>query len=470
MAAKAVVVLWCGLSVASEGVRSEASRAKADGKLIALVIEPCKLPLFSTLEQNIDLKAATGSPRGPAFDPVLDDLERLVGRPPQPDFKALHDYEATWRSMGALSFVRFPLEQSMAPEAVLGDGTPGAADASPAAPGPAHDYAFWGREWEKLRAGSDLVALRAMTAEAPPYFADQARARIVEIEAAQRREAEERAAREVHERWFARALATFRCRADGRIKVDAGIVQGAPEGWFKPGAGKAEWFKDLDVGPEMVVVPAGEFTMGSNEYDSEEPPHRVAIKAPFAVGRFAVTFDEWDAAAMSHKPGDKGWGRGRRPVINVSWEDAQAYVGWLSQRTGKAYRLLSEAEWEYCCRAGTTTRYAFGDSIGKSQAQFHASPTWASQTAEVGTFAPNDWGLHEMHGNVWEWCADNWHPDYKGAPEDGSTWAGGDVSRRALRGGGWYNAGPGNLRSAFRVGDRSYFRFNDIGFRVARTL
>ena len=152
--------------------------------------------------------------------------------------------------------------------------------------------------------------------------------------------------------------------------MDARIVHGAPEGWFKPGAGKAEWFKDLDVGPEMLVVPAGEYLMGANEYDDEKPPHRVTIKAPFAVGRFAVTFAEWDAAGLGHKPGDYGWGRGRRPVINVSWEDAQAYVGWLSQRTGKAYRLLSEPEWEYACRAGTTTRYAFGDSITKQQAQF----------------------------------------------------------------------------------------------------
>jgi tetratricopeptide (TPR) repeat protein len=122
-AAKAVIVLWCGLSVLSEGVRSEATCAKADGKLIPLVIEPCKLPLFSTLEQNVDLTSATGSPRDPAFDPVLDDLERLVGRPPQVDLKALRDYEATWRSMGALSLARLPQERNVAAEAVIGGGS-----------------------------------------------------------------------------------------------------------------------------------------------------------------------------------------------------------------------------------------------------------------------------------------------------------------------------------------------------------
>ena len=222
----------------------------------------------------------------------------------------------------------------------------------------------------------------------------------------------------------------------------------------------------------MVVVPAGEFTMGSNEYDSEKPPHRVTIKAPFAVGRFAVTFAEWDAAGLAHKPGDQGWGRGRRPVIDVSWEDAQAYVSWLSQRTGKAYRLLSEAEWEYCCRAGTTTRYAFGDSITTAtgavlRGRQRGAP---SRQLEVGTFPPNAWGLYEMHGNVWEWCADNWHENYKGAPQDGSVWAGGDVSLRVLRGGA-LDTTTQTSAALPPLGQVHSDRFNGfVGFRLARTL
>jgi formylglycine-generating enzyme required for sulfatase activity len=222
-------------------------------------------------------------------------------------------------------------------------------------------------------------------------------------------------------------------------------------------------FQDAPYAPEMVVVPSGEFTMGSND-DEEKPPHRVAIEAPFAVGRFAVTFAEWDAAGLAHKPGDEGWGRGRRPVINVSWEDAQAYASWLSQQTGKTYRLLSEAEWEYCCRAGTTTRYAFGDNISTSQAHFGAE-----STVEVGKFQPNAWGLYDMHGNVLEWVEDNWHPNYQGAPTDGSVWPGGDVFRRVLRGGAWYSL-PDNLRSAFRNWSLSDSRNDLVGFRVARTL
>jgi eukaryotic-like serine/threonine-protein kinase len=211
--------------------------------------------------------------------------------------------------------------------------------------------------------------------------------------------------------------------------------------------------------------------MGSKQYDSEEPPRRVTIKAPFAVGRFAVTFAEWDAAGLAHTPDDQGWGRGRRPVINVSWKDAEAYVSWLSQQTGKAYRLLSEAEWEYSCRAGTTTRYAFGDSITRQQAQFSDREAGdAKQTVEVGTFPPNACGLYEMHDNVWEWCADNWHPDYQDAPGDGSVWPGGDVSLRVLRGGAWYVRYPTYLRSANRDRNHPAFRYNLYGFRVARTL
>jgi formylglycine-generating enzyme required for sulfatase activity len=257
----------------------------------------------------------------------------------------------------------------------------------------------------------------------------------------------------------------------GWIKVDAKIFHGAPDGWFKPGAGRAAWFKDLDVGPEMVVVPAGKFTMGSNDYGSEQPPHRVRIKAPLAVGRFAVTFAEWDAAGLAHKPGDAGWGRGQRPVINVSWEDARAYATWLSQKTGKAYRLLSEAEWEYCCRAGTTTKYAFGDKVTPQQAHYSQRELGsAKRTVEVGRFSPNAWGLYDAHGNVWEWCEDNWHTNYQGAPEDGSVWLGGDASLRVLRGGSWLLNNPDALRSASRNRNRPDVSSSSGGFRLSRTL
>jgi formylglycine-generating enzyme required for sulfatase activity len=151
-------------------------------------------------------------------------------------------------------------------------------------------------------------------------------------------------------------------------------------------------------------------------------------------------------------------------VINVSWHDAKEYVAWLSGKTGKTYRLLTEAEWEYAARAGTTTKYAFGDTITQSQAQF-----LTSSTATVGSFPANRFGLHDMHGNVLEWCEDNWHADYNGAPQDGSVWAGGDASLRVQRGGSWAHY-PDDLRSAHRDLDSTDDRDNVIGFRVARTL
>jgi formylglycine-generating enzyme required for sulfatase activity len=234
-------------------------------------------------------------------------------------------------------------------------------------------------------------------------------------------------------------------------------------------------FRDCqDVCPEMVVLPAGEFIMGSRESDANRQPdegrpqQKVTIAWPFAVGKFEVTFGEWDTCVedggCTCRPSDQGWGRGRRPVINVSWHDAKGYVVWLSRRTGRTYRLLSEAEWEYAVRAGTTTRYSSGDTISKTQAQFSAK-----KTVEVGLFPANRFGLHDLHGNVWEWVEDPWHPNYHGAPVDGSVSQGGDPSHGVLRGGCWVDF-PDYLASAIRWGLRQDGRGNCTGFRVARTL
>ncbi|TVR84546.1 MAG: formylglycine-generating enzyme family protein [Rhodospirillales bacterium] len=214
-------------------------------------------------------------------------------------------------------------------------------------------------------------------------------------------------------------------------------------------------FRDVDAPwcPEMVVVPAGTFLMGSPDDEegrdrNEGPQHRVAIAKPFAIGKFPVTFAEYDyfcEQTSRDKPSDSGAGRNRRPVINVSWEDAQEYVAWLSQKTGKLYRLPTEAEWEYACRAGTTTRFAFGNKLWPTDATIAPSVLSAlarlfqsPKTTEVGKHRSNAWGLYDMHGNVWEWCEDCWHDSYHGAPDDGRAWGGedgGDCDRRVLRGG-----------------------------------
>ena len=258
--------------------------------------------------------------------------------------------------------------------------------------------------------------------------------------------------------------------------------------------------------PEMVVVPAGRFRMGAindwsndpdhdhweycvrgestGDYCQEFPRHWVSVPS-FAVGVHEVTYAQWDACVADggcdgYRPG-ASWGRGDRPVTSVSWDDAQRYVAWLSAKTGEEYRLLSEAEWEYVARAGTTTRYHTGNTISTDQANFDGrydldgndveGGLYRGQTLPVGSFAPNAFGLYDVHGNVHEWVQDCWNRSYEGAPSDGSAWETGECGWRVVRGGSWYYS-PRPLRSASRndgydTGDRyDYF----LGFRVARTL
>ena len=246
-----------------------------------------------------------------------------------------------------------------------------------------------------------------------------------------------------------------------------------------------ETFRDCtDNCPDMVAVQAGSFMMGAaaNEQGrtpAELPQHRVQIGHAFAVSKYEITFDDWDACALEggcngYMPKDGGWGRGKRPAIFVSWDDAKAYVDWLRQKTGKSYRLLTEAEWEYAARAGTTTPYATGATITTAQADFDASASggkqgaYAGKTVDVGSFPPNPYGLFDMAGNVWEWVEDCWNPTQAGAPADGSVRAG-DCARRVLKGGAWYFEAA-YLRAAARTSYPKTSRLNVVGFRVARTL
>ncbi len=234
-----------------------------------------------------------------------------------------------------------------------------------------------------------------------------------------------------------------------------------------------EVFRDCPTCPELVVVPAGSFVMGSQIYG---PQHQVTITQPFAVGVYEVTFGEWDACmsggGCGHRPRDRDWGRGRRAVEGVNWEDAQAYVGWLSEQTDKPYRLLSEAEWEYVARAGTTTQYWWGDEIGRNRANCDGCGSqWDyEQPAPVGSFQPNGFGLYDVIGNVWEWVQDCQNESYAGAPSDGRAWETGDCSRRVLRGGSRLNA-PVLISSAHRLTlVTAAYRLPGNGFRIARNL
>jgi formylglycine-generating enzyme required for sulfatase activity len=274
----------------------------------------------------------------------------------------------------------------------------------------------------------------------------------------------------------------------------------------QPGSGNS--FKDCPECPEMVVVPSGSFMMGSTQaeiydlnnrynthsspwYRVESPQHKVTISKPFAAGKFSVTFDEWDTCVADgscegYKPSDQGWGRGMRPVINVSWNEAKTYVEWLSKKSGKTYRLLSEAEREYVTRAGSTTPFWWGSSISTDQANYNGYYTFGGgrkgecrqKTVPVDSFKPNPWGLYQVHGNVREWVEDC-GPDnnYKNAPQDGSAATAsqcefGDAFY-VLRGGSAFDY-PWDLRAAARSGSARGNRDNlsggGNGFRVARTI
>ena len=241
----------------------------------------------------------------------------------------------------------------------------------------------------------------------------------------------------------------------------------------------------LDLGNgvklELVLIPAGEFVMGlpdsEEERDSDEgPQHRVRIAQPFYMGRYEVTQAQWEAVMGSNPSHFKG--DGRLPVENVSWNDCQEFCKRLSAKVGRTVRLPTEAEWEYACRAGTGTPFHFGGTISTDQANYNGKFTYGNgrkgvyreKTTVVGSFAANAWGLHDMHGNVWEWCEDVWHEGYAGAPTDGSAWvSGGNAEYRVLRGGSWDGA-PRICRSANRGRSRPDSRYGNIGLRVGVSM
>jgi formylglycine-generating enzyme required for sulfatase activity len=258
----------------------------------------------------------------------------------------------------------------------------------------------------------------------------------------------------------------------------------AETGPYRPGAA----FTDCADCPEMVVVPKGDFIMGSTQEERttlgvpaifdkmESPRHMVSIGYKFAVARYAVTFAQWDGCVADggcdgYRPDDAGWGRGRRPVINVDFANATAYVSWLRKKTGQPYRLLSEAEWEYAGRGGTTGWWYFGNEINTDKANYGKN---SNRTAPVGSYPPNPFGLYDMSGNTAQWTQDCYHNGYTGAPVDGSAWlAPGPTdpgcSRRNVRGGGWDLQGW-SVRIAQRIGDPVAAKNWHLGFRVARDL
>ena len=285
-----------------------------------------------------------------------------------------------------------------------------------------------------------------------------------------------------------------------REEVEAMAANGKRDG-SETGRAPGTRFRDCDACPEVVVLPPGSFLMGSPDSEegrqaNEGPLHRVTIGYSLAMGVYEVTFAEWDACVASggcagYRPKrrffGRNWGRPRHPVMRVGWDGVPAYLAWLSQETGERYRLPSEADWEYAARAGTTTPYHTGDTVTQEEANY--GRYFVGRPAPVGSYPPNPFGLHDMLGNVAEWCEDCWNANYAGAPADGSAWLSGNCDRGVLRGGHWASDAEGfktairprALRAASRgVGasptDRLRWLFNlgsrdvVIGFRVVRDL
>lgn len=283
------------------------------------------------------------------------------------------------------------------------------------------------------------------------------------------------------------------------------VVVGACATWFAWTAAPASAqsagsvFKDCPTCPEMIAVPAGTFSMGSDAAESghadEKPRHDVTIARPYALSRFEITFEQWDACAAEGRctaAADDGEGRGDRPVYNIDWNDARAYAAWLSQKTGRNYRLPTEAEWEHAARAGTTTPWFWGsaeDSAGSGKAcQFanthdetskdaHPMYVWShhkcadgfGEVAPVGKFAPNPFGFHDILGNLREWVQDCHHTGYQRAPVDGSAWDEASCEKRIVRGGSWID-GASTSRAAYRHPEDAGFRNYQVGMRLARDL
>jgi formylglycine-generating enzyme required for sulfatase activity len=359
-------------------------------------------------------------------------------------------------------------------------------------------------EWSSIQ--TQINALRkfagACNGTAAGALADE---RIDELEARDKTDEEQRRKRTGGEAAEAALRAAKEAQRAGKVRVTVTTGAGRnEERWLTPGNGKNETFQDCADCPEMVVVPAGNFDMGSptdepQRDDDEGPRHKVTIRNAFAVGQYAVTLAQFKAfvkdTGRKIDDGCYGWTGSEwkldsaksylspgfeqsdlNPVVCVNWDDAQAYVKWLSDKTGKKYRLPSEAEWEYVARAGTATPFWWGKSITPEQANYNGDYAYSGggskgenrqKTVPVKSFEPNPWGLYQVHGNVWGWTEDCWNKNYEGAPKDGSAWTIGDCGKHVLRGGSWLND-PRGLRAAFRFWWRS--RVSGTGLRVARTF
>jgi formylglycine-generating enzyme required for sulfatase activity len=264
-------------------------------------------------------------------------------------------------------------------------------------------------------------------------------------------------------------------KAAAGTKKTAAKPAPAPVAALPATSGKLDEVKDCPACPTLVYLFPGSFTMGSDASDpSEKPAHHVTLGAPFAIGKYEVTVEEWNAcveAGACQRVGQYASPTPKAAIRDVSWDDAQQYLKWLSTSSGKRYRLPSEAEWEYAARGGTSTRYWWGDQMAPGKANCRdCGPPWRIEgPADAGSFAANPNGLYDMNGGVWEWVGDCWHSSFKGSPADGKAWDEPNCSVRVIRGGSWRESTP-YMASSTRFKDDAAVRHSQNGFRVARDV
>ncbi|MCX7109663.1 MAG: SUMF1/EgtB/PvdO family nonheme iron enzyme [Proteobacteria bacterium] len=494
-----VVVAWSKHSIASHWVCEEAEEGQGRNLLVPVFLDNVKPPLGFRSIHAANLALWDGSTDAEAFRHLVSSIGRVIGtpkiqaQPTPPVQKALADRQAELKK----AMAQAESDRRLAEEHAA------AAKAQRLAAEQVNEQnrentkpsATLQKPSKKLRPYAWLILAVALVlaggwlfnankpseriapierqeevnakevAEAKRQADDQARdadAKRAEAEAESKRLAEENA-----KAAEAKRLAAEQANAEQEAQRRAAETT-------KPLTVFQDTLKDGSLGPKMVWMPTGQFRMGDltgKGYKGELPVHTVKITQSFAMGQYEVTFDDYDKFAKATQrelPDDISWGRGKRPVINVSWNDAVAYAQSLSTQTGKPYRLPTEAEWEFAARAETETDYWWGNELGKNRANCDGCGSqWDNQqTAPVGSFPANAWGLHDTAGNVWEWAQDCYHDNYNGSPADGTAWQQGDCANRVLRGGSWDDGGR-SVRSAYRHGLGPDRRFNDLGFRLA---
>ena len=451
--AKCAIVVWSPDSVVSNWVHSEASLADKRGILVTAVYREADAPMPFNNRHNENLRGWNGDVFDDGFQKLVAAVHRLC---PEPS-GAVRSFEASGAATQVDTNKQFGTSKNgiNTKTKVIGFGVLAVAIALGA-------YSLIPTKQDSQNSAQSL----AVTPQAAVQTSATTEAKLAEQK---RLASQAEAARVAEEKRLAEEVKAARKAEAARI---AEAKRLAEKKRLEDEAKASTKIYKLPNKLTLLPIPAGDFMMGGEVYKSEKPVHNVTFEKPFWMSKTEITFDQYDAyvkATGKNLPDDEKWGRGTQPVINVSWNDTQGYLKWLSDNNeqGLQCRLPSEAEWEYAARAGSKTKYFWGDEIGKNKANCNGCGSqWdGEKTAPVGSFPDNQWGLQEMHGNVWEWVEDSWHKDYTGAPDNGAVWEKDGDASRVLRGGSWYLA-PGDLRSADRNSGSPGYRINSIGFRV----